>query len=110
MPAGRRRSRWGKRMRPVLPSLFALMLLASCDGGGLFPPVPPPQDSAIGLRVGFPPGGVVDTIVVNAVDRLPLRAAALVAPDGVAIPASYIDAVASPGFATGQRAAGNPWQ
>ena len=102
-------------MRRVLLVRLAALLasspflaLAACDGGTLLPPGPPALTAEV--RAGFPIGGVVDTIVVSAVDRLPLRAAVLDAPDGTVIPASYIDVVASPGFATGQRAAGNPWQ
>jgi hypothetical protein len=96
------------RLAAPLAAALPFLALAACDGGIALPPGPPALTAE--ARAGFPIGGVVDTIVVSAVDRLPLRAAALVAPDGVAIPASYIDVVASPGFATGQRVAGNPWQ
>lgn len=100
-----------QRMWPVL--LLAVFAgLAGCDGGGGFsspdpansgPPAPVAQ-----LRVRF--GGLVDTIDVGAVERLPLRAAELVAPDGAATPASAISVDASPRLATGQWARSNPWQ
>jgi hypothetical protein len=92
-------------MRRLLPVLLALLVIA-CDGGGGSPPSGPTAQ----LRASFPAGGIVDTIVIDAVDRLPLRAADLIAPDGTATPASYINAVAAPQFAAGQWAAGNQWQ
>ena len=97
-------------MRRLLPALP--LLLAACDGGALFPPTAPPPAPGLTaeLRLGFPAGGVADTIVVDTVDRLPLRAAELIAPDGAITPAAYVDAAASPGFASGQRTVGNPWQ
>lgn len=96
--------------RLLLPALP--LLLAACESGALFPPPEPvaAAASATQLRVGFPTGGVTGTIVVDAVDPLPLRAAELIAPDGAITPAAYIDAAASPGFAAGQRTVGNPWQ
>jgi hypothetical protein len=53
---------------------------------------------------------VLDAIQVDAVDRLPLRAAELVAPDGSATPASDIDVVKNPRVGIGQRAAEAAWQ
>jgi hypothetical protein len=96
-----------QRVWPVL----VLILLSGCEAGGVSPsgsamPGPPPPSAQ--LRVRF--GGLVDTIEINAIERLPLRAAELVAPDGSATPASAIDADASPRFAGGQWTAGNPWQ
>jgi hypothetical protein len=91
--------------------LLPLLAIAGCDEVVSLPPGPPPPPGATAeVTAAFPRGGLVDTIVVNAVDRLPLRSAELVAPDGSATPASYIDVAASPRFATGQRAAGNSWQ
>jgi hypothetical protein len=51
----------------------------------------------------------VDTIEVHAVELLPLRAAALVRPDGTAFPASYIAVDANPRIATGQWALTHRW-
>jgi hypothetical protein len=92
-------------MRRCLPLLAGLLLLAGCDGGAALPP-----GVSATLKAGFPPGGIADTIVVEAIDRLPLRAAVLVAPDGALSPAGAVDVAASPGFATGQWTAANPWQ
>jgi len=58
-------------------------------------------------RVGF--GGIVDTIQVSAIELLPLRAAALVAPDGALIPASDITVSANPRVRTGQWSLTHPW-
>jgi hypothetical protein len=89
-------------MRRVLPLLLPLVLIAGCDGGDA--PLPSEQ-----VRAGFPQGGVADTIAIDAIDPLPLRAAELVAANGATTPASNIDVTASPSFATGQWAAGDPW-
>jgi len=101
-------------MRRVLPLLLLLppLGLAACDSAAL-PPGPDtqgPNSPSAQLVASFPRGGIVDTIVVNAVERLPLRAAELVAPGGAPTPASYINVAASPGYATGQWTAGNLWQ
>jgi hypothetical protein len=77
-------------MRRTVLSL--LVLLAGCGGGPA--PLPTGQISAY-----FPPGGVADTIVVDALDRLALRDAELIAPDGRATAAQSI--VAQPAPATG---------
>jgi len=94
-------------MRPVLPALVPLLLIAGCDAGAL-PPEPPEANQQV--RVGFPRGGLVDAIAIDAIDRLPLRAAELVAADGTTVRASNIDVTASPTFATGQWVAGDPWR
>ena len=111
----------GDAMRRVLPILLPLILITGCDSGGGFlapgspglpgspGPIGPPGLSAQ-LRAGFPLGGVADTIVIDAIERLALRAAELVAPDGRATPASNIDVTASPRIAAGQWAAGDPWR
>jgi hypothetical protein len=94
--------------RAILVPLVVLVPLVSivaCEGGGAPPPGPTEE-----LRVGFPKGGLADTIRVDAIERLPLRAAVLVAPDGTAVAASGIDVVDSPRFATGQWVAGDPWR
>ena len=101
------------RRHLLLPAALLLPLLpiAGCDEVAALPPgPPPPAGAAAELAAGFPVGGVADTIVVTAVDRLPLRGAELVAPDGAATPASYIDVAASPRLATGQRMVGNSWE
>lgn len=96
-------------MRRVLPVLLPLFLIAGCEGSDALPPAAPPGPTAY-LRAGFPRGGVADTIVIEATERLPLRAAALLSPDGTATPASSVDVAASPSYAGGQRVAGDPWR
>lgn len=81
----------------IAACLVALFLLAACGDSGL-PQLPNGQ-----LRAYFPPGGVVDAIEVDAVDRLPLRSAELIAPDGEATPASYLRVNPSPGVNFSQR-------
>jgi hypothetical protein len=92
--------------------VLLLGLLGGCDSGGGFsspglansgPPAATAQ-----LRVRF--GGLVDTIEIGAVERLALRAAELVAPDGTATRAGAISVDAAPRLATGQWAQSNPWQ
>jgi hypothetical protein len=70
--------------------LLALLLLAGCGGSG---PAPVPNDQ---MQASFPPGGIANQIEVSAVDRLPLRGAALVAPDGHATPAISVTANPAP--------------
>jgi hypothetical protein len=98
----------GGAMRRVMAILLSLWLIAGCAGGEALPPGP--TGPTEGPRAGFPKGGVADTIAIEAIERLPLRAAVLIAPDGTAIPASNIDVADSPRFATGQWAAGDPWR
>jgi len=43
------------------------------------------------VRVRFPPGSVVDVIEVDAINRLPLRKVELIAADGQATPAAYLN-------------------
>jgi hypothetical protein len=103
-----------RRVLPASPMLFRTTLLlplllpllaAGCVGGAVPPPGPPPPSAQI--RVGF--GGIVDTIAIDAIERLPLRAAELVAPDGTATPASTIEVDSSPRLATGQWALSHTW-
>lgn len=91
-----------------LAVLLPLLSIAGCEGGGA--PPPGPLGPTEGLRVSFPKGGLADTIRIDAIERLPLRAAILVAPDGTSVPASNIDVTDSPSFSTGQWTAGDPWQ
>lgn len=96
--------------RDFISSLLLLLTLAGCAGDPAARDVlaaGPPAATAQ-LRVGF--GGLVDTIEVAAIERLPLRAAALVGPDGGATAARTIDTRDNPRLATGQWAASNPWQ
>lgn len=72
-------------------ALFQVVaLLAGCGGGG---PAPLPTGR---VTAYFPPGGVVDTIEIDALDRLPLRSAALVAPDRPSIAAGSVAARPAP--------------
>lgn len=95
-------------MRRLLQIVLPLALLAGCEGGA----APPSALSgpAAQLRASFPPRGLVDTIEIDAIERLPLRAAVLIAPDGTTTPATYINTDTNPRLATGQWAAGNAWQ
>jgi hypothetical protein len=94
--------------------LLLVLPVAACGGGGEPPfgpfsgPPPGPPPVVAQLRVGF--GGIVDTIDIAAIERLPLRAAELVAPDGSAIPAGSITVDPTPRVATGQWAQSNRWQ
>jgi hypothetical protein len=90
-----------------LATLSLVFLVTGCEGGGA--PAPGPLGPTEGLRAGFARGGLADSIAIDAIERLPLRAAVLVAPDGTAIAASNIDVADSPRFATGQWAFGNMW-
>jgi hypothetical protein len=86
--------------------LLSVALLTACGGEPGLPPLPTDQ-----VRARFPPGGVVDAIEVDAVDRLPLRSAELIAPDGEATPASYLHVDPSPTATFDQRVAyaGTSW-
>jgi hypothetical protein len=85
--------------------LLPLALTAACAGdeSGL---APLPTDQ---VRARFPPGGVINTIEIDAVDRLPLRSAELIAPDGEATPASYLHVDPSPGVTFYQRYVDSPY-
>ena len=73
-------------MRRLLLILPSLLCLAACEGAPPPTPLPGPH-----VTIGFPPGSVVNVIKIEAVDNQPLRAAALVAPDGKVTPASWLD-------------------
>jgi hypothetical protein len=70
--------------------LLMMVLLVACADGE--------QSPLVGdqVRVRFPAGGVVDVIEVDAVNRLPLRKVELIAADGQATPASYLNVNPSP--------------
>jgi hypothetical protein len=72
-------------------SLVTILVLAACSGGG--PPSALPGDQ---VRASFPAGGIADQIEIDAIDRLALRSAELVAPDGHATPAASITANPAP--------------
>jgi hypothetical protein len=93
----------GVRMR-LAACFLAILLIAACgsDGG----PLPVPTDR---VRARFPPGGVVDAIEIDAVDRLPLRTAELVAPDGGVTPASWLTVNPSPSVTFYQRFPNSPY-
>jgi hypothetical protein len=58
----------------------------------------------------FPPGGVVNSIEVDAIDRLPLRTAELVSLDGRTTPASYLHVNPSPSVSFYQRQIDTPYE
>ena len=70
----------------IAASVLTLLALAACSGAG---PAGLPTDQT---RAYFPAGGVVNQIELEAVDRLALRSAELVAPDGHATPATSVSA------------------
>src|SRR5262245_31500187 len=82
---------------------FALLSACSDAESGL---APLPNDQ---VRARFPPGGVVVAIEIDAVDRLPLRNAELIAPDGEATPASYLHVDPTPSVTFHQRLVDAPY-
>ena len=83
--------------------VLTLGVVAACAPETGLPPLPTDQ-----VRARFPPGGVVNSIEIDAVDRLPLRTAELVSPDGQATPASYLHVNPSPSIAYYQRRIDTP--
>lgn len=75
----------------IAASVLTLLALAACSGAG--PPAALPIDQT---RAYFPAGGVTNQIEVSAVDRLALRSAELVAPDGHATAATSVSANPAP--------------
>ena len=71
--------------------LAIIPLLAACGGGGAVSSPPGEEISA-----SFPAGGIADVIAIDATDRLPLRQAELIAPDGHATLAASVTANPSP--------------
>ena len=88
----------------VAASLSLIALLAACGAESGLPSLPTDQVSA-----RFPPGGVVNVIEIDAVDRLPLRTVELVAPDGQATPASYLHVNPLPSVSFYQRFPDSPY-
>jgi hypothetical protein len=85
--------------------LMTVALVAACAPENGLPPLPTDQ-----VRARFPPGGVVNSIEIDAVDRLPLRTAELVAPDGQTTPASYLHVNPSPSVMFYQRQIDTPYE
>jgi hypothetical protein len=85
--------------------LLLLALLTACGSAESGLPLLPTDQ----VRARFPPGGVVDAIEVNAVDRLPLRNAELIAPDGETTAASYLHVDPSPTLTFSQRFVDSPY-
>jgi len=83
-------------------AVVTVVLIAGCADGGL----PPAGDQ---VRVRFPAGGVVDVVEVDAINRLPLRKAELIAPDGQATPASYLSVNGSPSITYYQAMPNGPY-
>lgn len=89
----------------LAPYLFLFALLAACGAQTGQPPLPVDQ-----INARFPPGGVVDAIEIDAVNRLPLRTVELVAPDGETTPASYLHVNPSPDISFYQRFVDSPYE
>lgn len=90
-------------MRVIATFLIVGMLTACADESG---PASLPSDQ---VRAYFPSGGVVNAIEVDATNRLPLRTAELVSPDGDATPASYLHVSSDPGVTYYQRFFNSPY-
>ncbi|HYZ40275.1 MAG TPA: hypothetical protein VE687_06570 [Stellaceae bacterium] len=86
-------------------SVLLLALLTACAAASGLSPLPTEQ-----VRARFPPGGVVNVIEIDAVDRLPLRTAELVAPDGQTTSASYLHVNPSPDVTFYQRRIDSPYE
>lgn len=85
--------------------MLTVALIAACVPESGLAPLPTDQ-----VRARFPPGGVVNSIEIDAVDRLPLRTAELVSPDGQATSASYLHVNPSPSVAFYQRQIDTPYE
>jgi hypothetical protein len=89
-----------------MQTVFAIMtivLLAACADDGSSPLA---SDQ---VRARFAPGGVVDVVEVDVVNRLPLRKAELVAPDGQATPAAYLNVNPSPSITSYEEFPNDPY-
>jgi hypothetical protein len=86
-------------------SLLTLALVTACAPESGLSPSPADQ-----VRARFPPGAVVNSIEIDAVNRLPLRTAELVAPDGQTTRASYLHVDPSPGVTFYQRQVDSPFE
>jgi hypothetical protein len=92
-------------MRRLPMSLVVAAALAACSEAP--PPTALPQQ---GVTASFPPGGIANLIHVDALDTRPLRNAELVAPDGTATPASYLNVDKTPQAANGENTLDDPWR
>ena len=88
----------------VVATFLIVGMLAACDYVSGPPSLPSDQ-----VRAYFPSGGVADAIEVDATNRLPLRTAELVAPNGDATPASYLHVSSDPGVTYYQRFFNSPY-
>jgi len=84
-------------------SILMFGLLAACADSSL------PALTGDQIQAGFPPGGVVDVIQINAINRLPLRTAELIAPDGQPTTASYLTVNPSPNVTSYQQFPNRPY-
>lgn len=71
-----------------LLSLLPLLLTAACIDEGGAGPAPLPTEQ---IQASFPVHGIANAILVEATERLPLRVAELIAPDGTKTYASVVD-------------------
>jgi len=93
-------------MRRWLMLLSCLIALAACADA-------PPPGAGVpqpGVTARFPPGGVAGVIRVDVLDPLPVRTAALVAPDGTTTPASWLNVAANPERLAGMASLSDPWR
>jgi hypothetical protein len=88
----------------VAASFLMFGLMAACTDDGGPPPLPNDQ-----VRAYFPSGAVANAIEVDATNRLPLRSAELVAPEGQTTPASYLHVNADPSITYYQRFFNTPY-
>ena len=88
----------------VIATFLIVGVLAACAYESGPPSLPGDQ-----VRAYFPSGGIVDAIEVDATNRLPLRSAELVAPDGDATPASYVHVSSDPAVTYYQRFFNSPY-
>jgi hypothetical protein len=86
-------------------SFLTLALVTACAPESGLSPLPADE-----VRARFPPGAVVNSIEIDAVNRLPLRTAELVAPDGQTTPASYLHVNPSPSVTFYQRQIESPFE
>jgi hypothetical protein len=84
-------------------TILIVILLAACVGDGQAPL------AGDQIHVRLPAGGVVDVVEIDAVNRLPLRKAELIAADGQATPATYLNVNPSPSVTSYQGLSNGPY-